>query len=469
MSLSILIKIYIEKVQNWWWSKMVQIDKQFLNIFCLSIGFMFIFFSFQPMCNLAKVMHTSIQKDVNNFTADGFDTLAIIFGVFSVSNSITPSVMAVVGPKIGLIGGSIMFVMYVLSFFHPENILVYVTACFCGFGISLLWTASGIFLTMASNEKTITRNSGIFWAVMHFSIVVGNIFVFYELKDVVVLDRQTRAFVYTTFALVASASIPIFFGLQTGMNDGFTSPITHQHLGPISVFRTSLKLIMTKNILLLSFTFSYCGFVLSFCSGILSTATGFTQRFHLEAKQMIGIQGLFISVGEVFGAILMGISGWRLTKWGRSSVIFGALTCHLVAYLFIFLTLPNESIFGETYRAAIIPPSKVLVSFAAFLIGCGDSIFNTQTICLLSIIYADDCASAFALFKFFQSTFATLSFIYAAYIGLYYQLLILFIFAIVGALCFFFLDKISERKMKQSLGAVTSIESHFLSEDSFSL
>ena len=41
----------------------------------------------------------------------------------------------------------------------------YAVAVLLGIGGALLWTAQGVYLSAHSDESTISRNSGIFWAL----------------------------------------------------------------------------------------------------------------------------------------------------------------------------------------------------------------------------------------------------------------------------------------------------------------
>lgn len=41
----------------------------------------------------------------------------------------------------------------------------YVASILMGFGAATLWTAQGVYLAINSNELTISRNTGIFWAL----------------------------------------------------------------------------------------------------------------------------------------------------------------------------------------------------------------------------------------------------------------------------------------------------------------
>lgn len=46
--------------------------------------------------------------------------------------------------------------------------------------------------------------------------------------------------------------------------------------------------------------------------------------------------------------------------------------------------------------------SKELAIFCSFLLGLGDSCFNTQLLSILGFLYSEDSAPAFAIFKFVQ-------------------------------------------------------------------
>ena len=41
----------------------------------------------------------------------------------------------------------------------------YVVSILVGIGAAIIWTAQGVYLTKNSDDLTISRNSGIFWAL----------------------------------------------------------------------------------------------------------------------------------------------------------------------------------------------------------------------------------------------------------------------------------------------------------------
>ena len=84
---------------------------------------------------------------------------------------------------------------------------------------------------------------------------------------------------------------------------------------------------------------------------------------------------------------------------------------------------------------------------SAFLLGFGDSAFNTQIYSALGTLYSSDSAPAFALFKFVQSVTAACAFGYGTVLTLKWQLLILVVSGLCGTLSFLLVER-SARNLK---------------------
>lgn len=48
----------------------------------------------------------------------------------------------------------------------PRTWLLYLTSGILGIGAAITWTGQGSFLSRCSDTNTISRNSGIFWAML---------------------------------------------------------------------------------------------------------------------------------------------------------------------------------------------------------------------------------------------------------------------------------------------------------------
>lgn len=92
------------------------------------------------------------------------------------------------------------------------------------------------------------------------------------------------------------------------------------------------------------------------------------------------------------------------------------------------------------------PPRPVMALACSFLLGLGDSCYNTQIYALLGGVFAKKSTEAFSLFKFTQSVAAALSFIYSSHLGLRVQMIILVIFGTIGTGAFYAVEWAEKRK-----------------------
>lgn len=61
--------------------------------------------------------------------------------------------------------------MFLASFLWPTTFLLYFMSAVIGFGASVIWTGQGLYLTLNSDSSTMSRNSGIFWALLQMRYV----------------------------------------------------------------------------------------------------------------------------------------------------------------------------------------------------------------------------------------------------------------------------------------------------------
>lgn len=127
--------------------------------------------------------------------------------------------------------------------------------------------------------------------------------------------------------------------------------------------------------------------------------------------------------------------------FSHSAVVALGFFINIVAYGLIFINLPDDSPFGDTTAKSFIEPNQYLAILCSFLLGFGDSCFNTQIYNVIGQRYSENSAPAMALFKFMQSIAAAISFFYSNHFGMYVQLTLLVITLIMGTLSFFKVDK----------------------------
>ncbi|XP_013856254.1 UNC93-like protein MFSD11, partial [Austrofundulus limnaeus] len=81
--------------------------KKLLNIVILGLGFMFMFTAFQTCGNIEQTIIKSFNS--SEFHGSGYTSMAIIYGVFSASNLMAPSVVTVIGPQLSMFVSGLIY------------------------------------------------------------------------------------------------------------------------------------------------------------------------------------------------------------------------------------------------------------------------------------------------------------------------------------------------------------------------
>uniref|UniRef100_A0A8D8FB60 UNC93-like protein MFSD11 n=1 Tax=Culex pipiens TaxID=7175 RepID=A0A8D8FB60_CULPI len=415
-------------------------DQRLTSVIILGLGFMLLFTAFQTMANIEQTVINSIKTDDPTFTGDGYTSLAVIYALLSISNWITPSVLSKTGPKIAMLLGALTYCFFIVTFLWPQTFLLYLASGILGCGAALIWTGQGMYLSKCSDETTISRNSGIFWALLQMSMFCGNLLVFFLFQGKTHIDESTRTLIFSILGGVAVIGIVFLLTLKNTSTFNVSADedgIPEIKQSPKQAFVGAMRLFMTKKMLLLSVSFVYTGLALSFFSGVYGASIGFTNAIGSSAKQLVGLNGVFLGVGEVLGGVAFGLLGKRSAKWGRDPIVITGFIIHIISYFLVFMNLPDVAVFGDTDEVAYFnPPIPSVAMLCSFLLGLGDACFNTQIYSMLGGVFAKNSAEAFSIFKFSQSVATALSFVYSTHFGLRVQLVILLVSGILGTMSF---------------------------------
>uniref|UniRef100_A0A8C1BHE5 Major facilitator superfamily domain containing 11 n=1 Tax=Cyprinus carpio carpio TaxID=630221 RepID=A0A8C1BHE5_CYPCA len=414
--------------------------KTLLNIIILGLGFMVMFTAFGTCGNIEQTVIKSFNS--TEFHGSGYTSMAIIYAVFSASNLIAPSVIAVIGPQLSLFFSGLVYSGYIAVFIHPYTSSFYTLSVLLGIAAAVLWTAQGNLLTINSKDSTIGRNSGIFWALMQFSLFFGNLYIFVAWRGKSHITDKDRQTVFITLTVISLVGNFLFFLIQRpdpepAPTDASESLLCSQAFEAFSKFKIGLN--CNGETMLLH----VCpGLELTFYSGVYGTCLGAMTQFGHDAKGLIGLSGILIGVGEILGGGVFGILD-KCNRFGRNPVVFLGLVTHIVAFYLIFLNIASDAPVAPeegTQLQAFIQPSVTVALICSFLLGLGDSCFNTQLISIVGFLFRDDSASAFAVFKFVQSITAAVAFFYSNYLLLHWQLLIMVLMGFLGTITFFVVE-----------------------------
>ncbi|XP_034045945.1 UNC93-like protein MFSD11 [Thalassophryne amazonica] len=434
-------------------------DRRTFNVLVLGFGFLFIFTAFTTCGNVEQTVIKSLEN--GTFTGSGYHSLGIIYGVFSFSNLLAPAVVAVIGPKITMFLSGLLYSGYIAVFIAPSAWSFYFTSVLIGVGAAMLWTAQAQFLVENSEASTINRNTGMFWALLQCSMLFGNLYIYLDWNGRTEISDSSRRNIFTSLLVVSILGTLSFLVLRRiHQEEEMLSEEEGQALLSARTmytqrantaiqdakleFRAILQLLKTKTLLLLSGCMAYSGLELAFYSGVYGTCIGATAQFGDAAKGLIGLSGIVVGVGEIVGGGLFGLL-FKNSRFRRTSVVFLGMIVHFIAFYLIFLNMPDDApvvVKTTTQDPSYLTPSVAIALLCSFLLGLGDSCFNTQLYSILGHAYAEQSAPAFAIFKFIQSVFAAVAFFYSGYLLLMWQLLLMVILGFPGTLCFFVAERI---------------------------
>ncbi|OXU29921.1 hypothetical protein TSAR_004384 [Trichomalopsis sarcophagae] len=378
------------------------------------------------------------------------------------------------GPRTSIVAGCACYVFFIATFLYPRTELLYTASVIVGLGAALAWTGHGLFLTVNSDGDTMSRNSGLFWAIFQSSLFIGNIFVYFVFKEPVIKE-DVRNLVFKVLTGVSVCGLVLLLTLRKppqqvnmGPAEGVSSadkelqipepPREKPLLAAWHALRDAFGLFFTQRMLLLSLTFIYTGLSLTFFSSVYSSSIGFTKGMGEDRKSLIGLSGICIGIGEVVGGALFGVLASRFNTCSGWPVVATGFGLHCFAFVAALLNLPNGAPFSDTDETGLIAASPALAMAGSLTLGLGDACFNTQVYSLLGTVYSTESASAFALFKFCQSVAAAMSFFYSSHLGLHGQLGILVVSLVLGTVAFCYVEMKHRRAKRLSTNSCPEID-----------
>uniref|UniRef100_A0A673XS27 UNC93-like protein MFSD11 n=1 Tax=Salmo trutta TaxID=8032 RepID=A0A673XS27_SALTR len=397
-------------------------DLRIYNVVILGLGFLFIFTAFTTCGNIEQTIVKSLDNDT--FTGSGYHSLGIIYGIFSFSNLLAPTVVAIIGPQFTMFFSGILYSGYVAVFITPSTWSFYFTSVLIGIGAAMLWTAQGHFLVENSDASTINRNTGMFWALLQCSMLFGNLYIYFDWNGRRIISDRSRKTIFIGLLVTSVLGTLSFLALRKTLPPE-EEMLNEEEGQPLLSSRMMLCVVIV-------------GLELSFYSGVYGTCIGATTEFGAAAKGLIGISGIVVGIGEIVGGGVFGLV-CKNNRFRRTSVVFLGMVVHFVAFYLIYLNIPDDA---PVLSVSYLFPSISIALLCSFLLGLGDSCFNTQLYSILGRVYAEQSAPAFAIFKFIQSIFAAVAFFYSGYLLLTWQLLIMVILGFTGTLCFFMVERI---------------------------
>jgi len=312
------------------------------HVILLGVAFFLLFAAFTSAQNL--------QSTVN--AEWGYWALAVLYVVFAVSNAFAPLLVLKLGERLSLFFAGLGYVFFIAANIQVIVPVLFVAAIVCGFGGGLLWNAQSAFMIHISSPSKTGFNSGIFFAFMQGSGVVGSL-----LCGILInFASVNNLILFVVFTVVATLGVSIFLFLRN-------PPHKPEHIlkeecdrnKPLSyrLFRSFTMFRDRKFLLLISFTLT-SGFSQAFFFGSFPSLFG---------RNWIGWVMVFFYVADASGSMIVG----RLIK--------------ILTVKFVFLMGGSFLTLGGLILV-IVPPNDLktfMGSFCAiaFIFGLTDASWNT--------------------------------------------------------------------------------------------
>lgn len=413
--------------------------KETFNIYWHSICFLLVFTAFNTSGGIAQRALNGYKEETkdseNPFQdIDGFTSIGLVYLFFATFNWVAPIVIDIIGEKLSMVAGALVYSFYIYCYIKPDANMLYFASAAVGCAAAVIWTAQGAFITKNSNDETMRKNSNIFWAILQSAMIWGNLYIYNKFAGIQSITSEVREPLYWKFTVLSVAG-SLGFLLLKGIQPKEEKPEEPeaQEMKPVEnptaepetnettaqkckrIFLEAVNLFQTKNMLIICIIFLYTGFHQSFWSGVYPFMVGKCKDFGEDSDRLAGINGIVLGLGQVLGGLLFSLFPGLVKKYlSREKTVLMGSILHLLAFLMIYgnfdptMPLSKEAIenseeltlMAETETGKIweIPDYSVSV-VTVFLLGFGDCCFNTQVIAYLGVIYKDQAAPAFAIFK----------------------------------------------------------------------
>ncbi|KRZ08567.1 UNC93-like protein MFSD11 [Trichinella pseudospiralis] len=429
-----------------------------LPIFQLGFGFYFILTAFQS-CSVIEVaiLHSAEAQNATSHAIDkhaGYYSLTIIYAVLTLCNLFIPPVVQKLSAKWSMVIGGVTYSTFLASFLYLRTELLYAASAFLGF---VAWVGQGNYLTLASDKATVGKNAAIVWAIFQLSLPTGGLFLYSQFRDgSSEMSSDTVRLIFIVFTCMAVVGTALFALLkqmrpeeqlerlleyesdrESPSVDSVAVTVVKKRHTVIEEIVQTFKLLQSGNMICLVVVFLYSGILLTFWSGVYGTCLTFTRQFTVSTKVLLALNVIFVGLGESLGGLVFGLITSTIESMGRPVVIILGGIVNVLSFFLIFLFIPSLSPFQPTDDVAYLLPNEYVAILCSFLLGFGDSCWNTQIYATLGSKYTTESTRAFALFKFFNSFSSAVSFFYTSYLLLHWQLVILVVMCFLATFSYF--------------------------------
>lgn len=386
------------------------------NILVLSLAFLSIKMCLSTTTNAAKVMAQQLKLEYPSYAPNPNISLSLMYFSLSFFQWLTPIILNLFPVKAVLVFCTLGISAYPAQYLKPNVWAGYASNVLVGACNACIQTCQGVVITLNSTPGKVGKNTASFWLVSQLNRIIGSLSVLtiLQYKGITKKSREYLLIFLTSLPLCASSIILLFLGrpIYTQENNINNNNNNNNKKEPLKILLRSIKLLRTRDMLLLLTTFAFAGVNLSFLSSFYSNAVGNLTIFKMEKVYLVTWSAFFIGLGEATGCLFIIYGSKRLLKDKRYRILLLGFSTLMLSYVLAYINLPKDAVKHATDERGIIATRMSLCWVCSFLIGFGDACYVTQIMRCLSVVFAREIPSAFALYKFVQTGSCGLSFFF---------------------------------------------------------
>ncbi|XP_067633279.1 UNC93-like protein MFSD11 [Eurosta solidaginis] len=416
---------------------MISLDSKLVNILFVSAAFFLIFFAFQTTGDLQKKITEQAQLTIKG----GFASLGIYYFVFAAACWFVPAFVVVVGTKWALIAGTTTYVIFIVLFLYPVEWLLYIINITLGAGSAIIYITQGNYIARNSEIEGLTsatRNSGIFLMAQQASYLICATLMYFQYTDDADFEDTDRYIIISILTFICLIGLAMLFFLRLPPSNQAIDESNSMTCAAVFIaVKDNILLLLERDMILLTVIFIYTGVVQAFYSGVYGPALSDTKGLDMESSEVLNLGYIFKGCGGFLGAAIFAVLGDLTIRWGRDVFMYMAGVFHLLAFILIFLNVPNSATFGQSNESSVIhPPNLSVAMTCSFFYGFGASFYTVHIYSMLAGSFMAESTAGFAIYKFFQCLACALSYLYSRFVSLYIQMGILIVILIAAVVCF---------------------------------
>ncbi|KAL4446012.1 hypothetical protein ABPG74_011004 [Tetrahymena malaccensis] len=324
-----------------------------IKVIVLALTFLLLFSAFNSAQNLVGSLYKS--QNLGNL---GLISLLVLYAIFAVSCLFANFFISRMQYKYIFIFSSLGYVSYTAAGIWVcacdgsdsgacgKGLIYFIVllgASLCGFSASLIWIAQGGYIDSIGQDTPSKKGtfSGIFWAIMQGSQIIGNILGTFILQY---LENMQYFLIMTGLGIAASLLFFFLPSVKKVENKDISVPIMTQ-------IKKVFKLMIHAKTRYVLFVMMLAGIIVTFYSGFLATlvsnsiARGPDQSdddFNKEVSKKLSFTLICLGCFEVISGLISGRLGDKFNVYKLAT--FGTLICFL-GILLSFLGLFTDNYF----------------------------------------------------------------------------------------------------------------------------